>query len=87
MRLNGHLPVLTCVSPVRGRIGDVVTLMGRHFGKRGVVQFGGRTVTAYLSWDVSKIKVRVPRGTASGGVKVTVTTLIGRSAPRPFVRL
>ena len=87
VRLNGHLPVLTCASPAHGRTGDVVTLTGRHFGKRGIVQFGGRTVTAYLSWDVSKIKLSVPRGTASGGVQVTVTTLIGRSAPKSFLRL
>ena len=87
VRLNGALPALTGVSPVHGRIGDVVTLTGRHFGKRGVVQFSGKTVTAYLSWDVSQIKVRVPRGTARGSVKVTVTTLIGQSAPRSFFRL
>lgn len=86
VRLNGHLPVLTQVSPAQGRAGDVVTLTGRYFGKRGVVQFGGQTVTACLSWDVSKIKVRVPRGTPKGCVKVTVTTPIGRSAPRPFFR-
>jgi hypothetical protein len=87
VRLNGHLPVLTGVSPAQGRIGDVLTLTGRHFGKRGVVQFGGKAVTAYVSWDVSKIKVRVPRGTPRGRVRVTVTTLIGRSAPRPYSRL
>jgi hypothetical protein len=87
VRLNGALPVLTGVSPGHGRIGDVVTLTGRHFGKRGVVKFGGVTVTAYVSWDVSRIKVRVPRGTARGSVKVTVTTLIGRSAPRSYLRL
>ena len=87
VRLNGHLPVLTGVSPARGRVGDVVTLTGKHFGKRGVVQFGSKTVTACLSWDVSRIKVRVPRGTASGSVKVTVTTLVGRSTPRSFFRL
>jgi hypothetical protein len=87
VRLNGHPPVLTGLSPAHGRIGEVVTLTGRHFGKRGVVQFGGKTVTAYLDWDVSRIKLRVPPGTASGSVKVTVTTLIGRSAPRSFFRL
>jgi len=86
VRLNGHLPVLTGVSPAQGRIGDVVTLTGRHFGRRGIVQFGGKTVTAYLSWDVSKVKVRVPRGTVGGRVEVTVTTLIGRSAPKSFFR-
>ena len=87
VRLNGHLPVLTGVSPAQGRIGDVVTLTGKYFGLRGIVRFGDTTVTAYVSWGVSKIKVRVPRGTARGSVKVTVTTLIGRSAPRTFLRL
>ena len=86
VRLNGHPPVLTGVSPAQGRIGDVVTLTGKHFGRRGIVQFGGKTVTAYLSWDVSKIRVRVPRGTPRCRVEVTVTTLIGRSAPKSFFR-
>ena len=88
VRMNGVLPRLTGVSPAQGHIGDVVTLTGRRFGhRRGIVRFGGKTVTDYLSWDVFKIKVRVPKGTARGSVKVTVTTIIGRSAPRAFVRL
>lgn len=87
VRLRGVLPVLTGISPAQGRIGDVVTLTGRHLGKRAVVRFGGKTATAYVSRSVSKIRVRVPRGTARGGVKVTVTTLVGRSAPGSFLRL
>ena len=87
VRMNGVLPVLTGVSPAQGRIGDVVTLTGRHFGKRGMVQFGGTAVTAYGSRSDSKIKARIPKGTLSGTVKVTVTTLVGRSAPRSFFRL
>ena len=88
VRLNGLLPVLTGVSPTQGQIGDVVTLTGRHFSLRdAVVRFGATTATDYLSRSDSKIKVRVPPGTASGSVKVTVTTLIGRSAPRSFLRL
>lgn len=88
VRLRGALPVLTGISPSRGRIGSVVTLTGRHFSLRNaVVRFGATTARDYVSRSDSKIKVRVPRGTVSGSVRVTVTTLIGRSAPRSFFRL
>ena len=68
--------------------GALVTLTGKHLGRRhGIVWFGATAATAYVSRSDSKIRVRVPRGTAGGSVKVTVTTLIGRSAPKSFVRL
>ena len=68
VRLRGALPVLTGVSPTQGHIGDVVTITGKHFGLRtAVVRFGGRDRTAYLSGSDSKIRVRVPSGTARGG--------------------
>lgn len=87
VRLRGVLPVLTGLSPARGRTGDVVTLTGRHFGLRpAVVRFGQTIATGYVVRSDSRIRVRVPRGTAKGLVKVTVTTLVGRSAPKPFVR-
>jgi hypothetical protein len=85
VRLNGALPVLTGVSPARGRIGAVITLTGRRFLKRGgTVQIGGRTATRYLSWSNTRIRVRLPGGTPKGRVTLTVTTVIGRSAPRYF---
>jgi len=88
VRLNGVLPALTGLSPARGRIGDVVTLTGRHFSLRhAVVRFGAATATSYLSRSDSRIVVRVPSGTAKGTIRVTVTTLVGRSAPKSFVRL
>ena len=88
VRLNGRLPVLTGVTPAQGHVGDVVTLTGDHFSLRhSIVRFGARTATAYLSRGDSTIRVRVPGGTAQGRVKVTVTTLVGRSAPRYFSRL
>jgi hypothetical protein len=88
VRMNGALPVLARVAPAQGRIGDVVTLTGRHFLKRGTtVRFGSRIATAFLSWTATRIKVRVPAGTAAGSVKVTVTTIMGRSAGKAFVRL
>jgi hypothetical protein len=88
VRLNGALPALTGLSPAQGHIGDVVILTGRHFSLRhAVVRFGATTATSYVSRSDSKIAVRVPPGTAKGWVKVTVTTLVGRSAPRSFLRL
>jgi hypothetical protein len=88
VRMNGSLPVLTGVSPAQGRIGDVVTLTGRHFIKRGTtVRFGSRIAGAFLSWTATHIRVKVPAGTAKGSVKVTVTTIMGRSADKAFWRL
>ena len=88
VRLNGHVPVLTGVSPSQGRIGDIVTLTGSHFSLRnGIVRFGAKSATAYLSRSSSTIRVRVPAGTANGRVKVTVTTLVGRTSPSYFFRL
>jgi hypothetical protein len=87
VRLHGALPVVTGVSPARGRVGSVVTLTGTRFLKRGgAVRFGGKTATSYVSWSNTLIKVRVPSGTPAGRVKVTVTTVIGASAPRYFTR-
>ena len=90
--LNGPraAPVLRSLSPVRGRIGDVVTVTGIRFGLKrgaGVVRFGATTATDYVSWSSTKVKVRVPQGTARGWVKVTVKTVAGSSAPEWFRRL
>lgn len=87
VRMRGILPVVTGVSPQRARVGAVVTLTGRHLGARGVVRFGGKSATDYISWSATRIRVKVPRGTPKGSVQVTVTTVIGQSAPRSFFRL
>ena len=87
VRLQGAPPVVTRVSPTGGRVGSIVTLTGTRFLKRGgTVKFGGKTVTSYVSWSTTLVKVRVPSGTPAGRVKVTVTTVIGTSAPRYFTR-
>jgi FG-GAP-like repeat/IPT/TIG domain len=90
--LNGPrvAPVLKGLSPVRGRAGAVVTLVGAHFGARrgaGVVKFGAVTATEYVSWRGTKIKVRVPEATPKGRVKVRVQTVAGRCTPKTFLRL
>jgi hypothetical protein len=87
VRMNGVLPRLITLRPRLARIGDVVTLTGRRFGSGGVVYFGDTPATDYLRWGEFRIMVRVPEGTTVGSVKVTVQTIIGRSAPRAFTCL
>ena len=92
VRLNGPLstPVIRGISPVKGGIGAVVTLTGKHFGAkrgRGAVSFGDVAAIRYLRWSDTAIKVRVPAGTAAGDVAVTVRTAVGTSAARHFLRL
>lgn len=90
--LNGPraAPVLRDLTPRQARIGTIVTLIGAHFGVKrgaGVVKFGAATAVSYVSWSSTKIKVKVPAGTARGWVKVTVRTVAGRSAAKSFRRL
>ncbi len=90
--LNGPrvAPLLTSLSPAKGRVGATITVTGAHFGARrgaGVVTFGGTAVTSYVTWSGAKVKVRVPAGTPKGPVKVRVRTVAGSSAARSFVRL
>ena len=90
VRIKGTLPVISAVSPARARVGDAITLTGRHFRKyrrTGFVRFGGTVATDYLSWSDHEIRVRVPKGTAKGLLKVTVTSFIGPSAAKSFARL
>ena len=51
------------------------------------MRFGAAKATDYVSWRSTKVKVRVPQGTAGGWVKVTVKTVAGSSAPEWFRRL
>jgi hypothetical protein len=90
VRIKGTLPTLIALSPVRGHVGDVVTLSGRLFRKyrgTGEVKFASVPVTSYLSWSNNAIKVRVPAGTRKGTVNVTVTSIIGKSGAKKFLRL
>ena len=89
--LNGPAaaPVLRTLSPGQGRVGAVVTLTGIRVGLKrgaGVVRFGGATATSYVSWSSTKIRVRVPAGTAWGWVQATVRTVAGTSASKSFRR-
>ena len=70
------------LKPAAAKRGAVVTLTGTGFGTRegtGVVKFGTRKCTMYMSWNDTRIKCRVPANARYGAVKVTVTSPAGVS--------
>ena len=68
-------PEISKLNPDTGQVGDSVKIKGSNFGAlRGTstVNFNGTAVTDYVSWDDTKIQVRVPEGATTGPVVVTV---------------
>jgi hypothetical protein len=63
-------PMLTSLSPMQGREGDTVALVGQNFGAvPGSVSFGGLTAPL-VSWSDTRVEVQVPNGAASGWVSL-----------------
>ncbi|MFP4430125.1 MAG: transglutaminase domain-containing protein [Spirochaetaceae bacterium] len=92
---RGVGPLVRSVDPVRAQVGEVLTLVGRHFGRDrrdSSVHFawagpgGDRTVTParweYLSWSDRRVVLRVPDGAATG--PLFVRTAQGESESRAF---
>ena len=77
-------PEIISLSPLKGKPGDTVTILGLNFGDgQGLsrVEFGGISATEgdIVSWSHSKIEVNVPLMGQSGPVRVVVGNL--SSAP------
>jgi uncharacterized protein (TIGR02145 family) len=69
---------ITSISPAKGYIGDTITIYGLNFGisqDSSLALFNSTKVTDYLSWNDSKIKVKVPTGAISGKVTITVNNV------------
>jgi hypothetical protein len=66
-------PIISSLSQTSGSIGDLITIYGSIFGSSGSVDFNGEPVTEIVSWNNSKIEVKVPKNATSGDVVVTVT--------------
>lgn len=92
---QGVGPLIRSVEPVRAQVGEVLTLVGRHFGRDrrdSSVHFAwagptaDRTVTPapwdYLSWSDRRVVLRVPDGAATGAL--FVRTAQGQSESREF---
>ncbi len=71
---NGILPKLRRVTPIDVAYGDVITLVGEHFGENsGVVMIGGCTNgVSILDWDDNEVQVEL--NDASIGGKVVLET-------------
>lgn len=64
---------ISSITPARGLIGATVTISGTNFGLApGTVKFNGITAAEIVSWTDSKILVKVPAGSSTGAVSVTV---------------
>jgi len=66
-------PTITSISPVRGKIGDVVTITGTDFSSTpsdNIVKFNGVQASVSVSTTTS-ITTSVPAGAATGEVTVT----------------
>ena len=76
----GFKPVITNVSPPKGKAGTTVTITGDEFMTARVgaaVYFNGVEATNYVSWSNTEIKCKVPLGATSG--PITVRTPAGTS--------
>jgi uncharacterized protein (TIGR02145 family) len=72
------VPQITDINPSSGIIGDLITISGKNFGTsqgNGIVSFYRKNATEYISWSDNQIKVKVPKGAASGKLSVTVNNL------------
>jgi IPT/TIG domain len=67
-------PMIVSIHPDSAAVGDTVTINGNHFGTtQGNVYFAqGIAATVILSWKDSSITVKVPAGTVTGNVSVSV---------------
>ena len=78
----GHLtvsgvtsPEITDLEPDSGLVGDLVTIIGNHFGDSqngSTITFNGVPADVYHVWSDKNIQVEVPEGATTGPVVVTV---------------
>jgi FG-GAP repeat/IPT/TIG domain len=82
-------PSISKISPTKGKVGITVTIAGKYFGaKRGTskVLCGTKAVTRYVSWNATKIRIRVP-AIIKGRRALRVVTAAGKSNAKYFTRL
>jgi len=83
----GAAPTITGLSPTSGKRGGTVSISGTGFGatqEAGIVRFGSRACTTYVSWSDARIRCRVPAKAAYGSLTVSVTTAAGASNGSSF---
>lgn len=81
LRNNIDAPIVTQLSPVTARKGDVVSITGTNFNGANAVKFGGTTASSFTIVSPTRIDAVVAGG-ASGDV--SVTTPIGTGSLSGF---
>lgn len=69
------IPQITSINPTSGKVGDEIKVTGTNFGAtQGTcsLSFKNKGAVIYSSWTDTEIKVKVPPGTESGPISVTV---------------
>jgi uncharacterized delta-60 repeat protein len=80
-------PALSKLSSISGKRGAIVTISGKNFGTRrgaSYVKFGSEKCAAYLSWNATRVKCRVPPKARPGRLRITMVTSGGASRGLPF---
>ncbi|RPD47021.1 T9SS C-terminal target domain-containing protein [Hymenobacter sediminis] len=73
-------PVISQVSPVRGPVGSLVLLTGRHLVGVREVRFNGQAASYYIINSATQITVRVPAAATTGPITVVSPAGTGTSA-------
>ncbi len=69
------IPQITSINPNSGKVGDEMTITGTNFGAikdSNFLSFKNTNASIYSSWTDTEIKVKVPAGTSTGPVSVTI---------------
>jgi len=78
VRIPVGAPSLTLLQPDSGAVGDSIRILGSGFGSTqgaSSVTFGGQPVTVFKLWSNTEIRAKIPAGSTSGPVFVTVNGL------------
>ncbi|MCX6156196.1 MAG: SUMF1/EgtB/PvdO family nonheme iron enzyme [Candidatus Kapabacteria bacterium] len=70
-------PIISDISPASGKVADQITITGKNLDKKDPANYvtfntSKAASTDYLIWDATHIIMKVPVGTTTGLVKVTV---------------
>jgi IPT/TIG domain/FG-GAP-like repeat len=69
--VDGAAPVIYAVSPIQGRVGSTVTVLGRNFTGASGVRFNGTPAVSLLVVSPTTITAVVPVGATTGHVAVS----------------
>jgi len=79
-------PVITSFSPIEGKIGDTITIVGEHFSNtlsQNVVKFNGEP-SIVIEANTTQLKAIVPTGATTGFISVSTDASNVANSPTEF---